>query len=140
MCFFSLLIKAFANFEKLIRFHWQAFIVYTNAENLKGLIEMICQKLIVSNVILVFLDHLKPKIFFVNQQWWTTWSATPFQNLSIRPWLYGFSVTSGVYFLEKYDGLSELLASAQNRSILQTRVDQKGDHMKMSFEMNVTNS
>ena len=28
-------------------------------------IEIFCQKLIVSNVILVFLDHLKPKIFFV---------------------------------------------------------------------------
>ena len=61
-CFFSFLIKAFANFEKLIRFHWQAFIVYKNGENLKMLIEIFCQKLIVSNVILAFLDHLKPKI------------------------------------------------------------------------------
>ena len=71
-CFFSFLIKAFANFEKLIRFHWQAFIVYKNGENLKMLIEIFCQKLVVSNVILAFLDHLKPKILFVGQTWWPT--------------------------------------------------------------------
>ena len=65
--FFSFLVKAFANFEKLIRFHWQACIVYKNGENLKMLIEIFCQKLIVFNVILDFLDHLKPKIFFVIQ-------------------------------------------------------------------------
>ena len=69
-CFFSFLIKAFANFEKLIRFHWQAFIVYKNGENLKMLIEIFCQKLIVSNVILAFLDQLKPRIFFFGQPWW----------------------------------------------------------------------
>ena len=34
-CFFSFLIEAFANFEKLIRFHWLTFIVYENGENLK---------------------------------------------------------------------------------------------------------
>ena len=66
-CVFSFLIKAFVNFEKLIRFHWQAFIVYKNGENLKILIEIFCQKLIVSNVILAFLDHLKLKMFFVSQ-------------------------------------------------------------------------
>ena len=69
---FLFLIKAFANFEKLIRFHWQAFIAYKNGENLKMLTEIFCQKLIVSNVVLAFLDHLKPKIFFVGQPWWTT--------------------------------------------------------------------
>ena len=53
------------HFEKLITFHLQAFIVYKNGENLKMKIEIFYQKLIVSNVILVFLDHLKPKIFFV---------------------------------------------------------------------------
>ena len=42
-CFFSLLIKLFANVEKLIRFHWQAFIEYKNGENLKMLIEIFCQ-------------------------------------------------------------------------------------------------
>ena len=51
-CFFSFLIKACVNFEKLVRFHWQAFIVYKNGENLKMLIEIFSQKLIVSNVIL----------------------------------------------------------------------------------------
>ena len=71
-CFFSFLTKAFANFEKLIRFHWQAFIVYKNGENLKMLIEVFCQKLIASNVILAFLDHLKHKIFFAGQPWWPT--------------------------------------------------------------------
>ena len=64
-CFLSLPIRAFANFEKLIRFHWQAFIVYKYWENLKKLIEIFYQKLIVSNVIMAFLDHLESKIFFV---------------------------------------------------------------------------
>ena len=44
--------------------------------------EMFCQKLIVSNVILAFLDS---KIFFVGQPWWPTESAIPFQNLWIHP-------------------------------------------------------
>ena len=55
-----------------IRFHWQAFIVYKNGENLKIMTEIFRQKLIVSNVILAFLGHLKHKIFFVGQQWWPT--------------------------------------------------------------------
>ena len=46
--FFSFVIKAFANFEKLIRLHWQAFTVYINGENLKMLIQIFC-KLLVSN-------------------------------------------------------------------------------------------
>ena len=50
------------------------------------LTEIFCQKLIVSDVILAFLDHLKPKIFYVGQPWWPTWSSTFFQNLWIRPW------------------------------------------------------
>ena len=62
-CFFSFLIKAFANFEKLIRFHWQAFILCKNGENFKMPIEIFCQKLIISNVNLAFLDHLKPNFF-----------------------------------------------------------------------------
>ena len=64
--FFSFLIKVFANFEKLIIFYRQACIVYKickNRENLNILIEIFCPKLIVSNVILAFLDRLKPKIF-----------------------------------------------------------------------------
>ena len=60
----------FSNFEK--RFHWQAFIVYKTGENLKILMEIFYQKLMVFNVILAFLDHLKPKIFFVGEPWWPT--------------------------------------------------------------------
>ena len=52
-----------------IRFHWQAFIAYKNGENLRIMIEVFRQKLIVSNVNLVVLDHLKPKTFFVGQPW-----------------------------------------------------------------------
>ena len=38
------------------------------------------------------------------------------------------------YFLEKYDGLSKSVAFSQNWGILQTRIDQRGDHMKMNFD------
>ena len=69
---FSFSLSMLANFEKFIRFHRQAFTVYKNGENLKILIEIFCQKPIVSNVILAFLDHLKPKIFFIGQSWWLT--------------------------------------------------------------------
>ena len=58
-----MLIKAFPNFEKLVRFHWQSFIVSKNGENLKRMIEIFCQKLIFSKVILAFLHHLKPNFF-----------------------------------------------------------------------------
>ena len=50
-------------------------------ENLKMLIEIFCQKLMASNVILAVLDHLKPKISCVSQPWWPAYSALPFQNL-----------------------------------------------------------
>ena len=56
-------------FEKLIRFHEQAFIVYKNGENLKILIEIFCQEVIVSNFIFGFLDHLEPKTSFNSQPW-----------------------------------------------------------------------
>ena len=71
-CFFSFLIKAFADFVKLIKFHSKVFFVYKNGENLKILIEIFWQKLIISDIVLVFLDHLKPKIFFVGQPSWPT--------------------------------------------------------------------
>ena len=45
---------------------------FLTGENLKILIEILCQEVIVSNVIFAFLDHLKPKIFFVSQPWWPT--------------------------------------------------------------------
>ena len=40
----------------------------------------------VSNIILAFLDHLKPRMFFVDQPWWLTESIHFFKNLWIRPW------------------------------------------------------
>ena len=43
-----------------------------NIQSLKMIIEIFCQKLIVSNVIVAFLDHLKPNIFFFGQPWWPT--------------------------------------------------------------------
>ena len=72
MCFSSFLMKAFVNFEKLIRLYQQAFIVCKNGENLKILIEIFRQKVIVSNVIMAFLNHLKPKIVFIGQPWQLT--------------------------------------------------------------------
>ena len=68
-----------------IRFHRQAFIVYNNGENLKILIEIFRQKLIVSNIILAFIDHLKTKIFFVDQSWWPTQSAPLFKISGSAP-------------------------------------------------------
>ena len=97
--FFSFFIKAFPDFEKLIRFHWQAFIVYKNGENLKILIEIFCQKLLVFSVILAFLNHLKPKSFFVGQPWWPTQSALPFQNLWIRACMFSI-FNSFVFFFQ----------------------------------------
>ena len=70
--FFFFFFKAFVNFQKLIRFYLQAFIVYENGENLRTLIETFFQKLIVSILILTFLDHLNPKTFFVGQPWHCT--------------------------------------------------------------------
>ena len=71
-CFFSFLIKAFENFEKLIWLHWHAFVVYKNGENFKILIKIFFQKLLVYNVVLAFLDQLKPRIFSIDQPWWPT--------------------------------------------------------------------
>ena len=63
-CFFSLTaVWMFVNFEKLIRFHRQALIVYKNGKNLKILIDIFRKKPIISKVILAFLHHLKPKNF-----------------------------------------------------------------------------
>ena len=50
-CFFYFLIKALVNFEKLI--------INKHGENLKILREIFRQKVLVSKVILSFLDHLK---------------------------------------------------------------------------------
>ena len=56
--FLSFVIKAFAKFKKLIRFHrHQAFIICKIGLILKILTEIICQKLLVSNAILAILDY-----------------------------------------------------------------------------------
>ena len=36
------------------------------------LVEIFCQKRMVSDVISAFLDNLKPKMFFIGQPWWPT--------------------------------------------------------------------
>ena len=61
--FSSFLLKAFVNFEILIRFHGQAFILHRNGENLKILKEIFCQKLLASIVIFVFSDIWNQKYF-----------------------------------------------------------------------------
>ena len=53
--------------NKLIGFHHEAFVICKNGKNLKMLIEIIREKLVVANIILAFLDHLKPGIFFAGQ-------------------------------------------------------------------------
>ena len=57
----------------------------------KILIEILRQKFIVSNVILAFLDHLKPKIFFFQLTMMADIERPPFQNLWICPLLNPFS-------------------------------------------------
>ena len=74
-------------------------IVPKNGENLKILIEIFRLKYKVSNVILAFLDHLKPKTFFVGQPWWPTSSAPSFQNFWIRPWHHLFTSLSCTRFI-----------------------------------------
>ena len=48
------------------------YIICNNGENLKVLTEIFRQKLIISNVILAYLDHLQFKILFVDQPWYPT--------------------------------------------------------------------
>ena len=84
--------RAFVSFEKLIGLHRQAFIVYKNGENLKILIEIFRQKHIVTNTILAFLGHLKPKIFFVSQPWWPTQSAPLFKISGSAPEMGNFAL------------------------------------------------
>ena len=50
-----------------LRFHHQASLKCKNGQSLKLLIEIFRQKHIVSIVILAFLNHLKPRIFFIGQ-------------------------------------------------------------------------
>ena len=83
-------IKALVNFEKLIRFYRQAFILYENRENLKILIEI--------------------PLFSLFRQFGTTvvdiLRLHPFQNLWIYPWIYIYHFYSG-YFI-KYNIRDEM--------------------------------
>ena len=88
--FFSFVIKAFVSFEKLIIFHRQAFVLYKNGENLKVLIKIFRQKLLVSSVILAFLDHLKLKFFFLGHS---------VANIECPPPLFSKSLLSSVDLL-----------------------------------------
>ena len=83
-CFFSFLIQAFVKSEKLIRLHHPAFIIYENGENLKILIEIFREKLIISNVILTAWNL---KFFFCSPTMMAGIERPPFVNLWIRPWL-----------------------------------------------------
>ena len=60
--------------------------IYKNGENLKKLVEIFCQKLIVSNVTSAFSDHLKPKTFFPFPTTVADIKHPPFKNLWIRTW------------------------------------------------------
>ena len=45
-----------------------------------------------------------------------------------------FQYPQGVYFLEKYNGLSKSGFSLKNLGILLAKLDHKKDHMKINFE------
>ena len=76
-----------------MRLDRQAFIIYIKWRKSEKTGRNVSPKTLVSNVILTFLDHLKPKIFFVSQPWGPTQSppspsfpSHPFQNLWIHLW------------------------------------------------------
>ena len=87
--------------------NWQDFID-KNGENLKILMEIFCQKLIVSTVISAFLDHLKTKIFLLANHggchrappalFKISWSAPDINILSI----FTSSIKTGFYNSEIY--------------------------------------
>ena len=68
--------------------------------------EILCQKIIVSNIILAFLDDLKPKMFFFMKPWWSTYSAAsphhPFPNIWIHActwWTVAKIIDGCVYYI-----------------------------------------
>ena len=85
MSAFSFLIKTFLKSEKCIKFHHQAFIICKNGENLKILMEIFCENFNNCNVVLAFLDHLKPKTFFIDQPWWLAEYTHFSETLDPRP-------------------------------------------------------
>ena len=73
---------------------------------------MFSQKLIVSNVILAFLNHLKCEILFIDHPWRPTYSALPFQHLWIHPWASSYpsqSYVSTLLHFSSYAQLSSIL-------------------------------
>ena len=78
------------------RHHGQALIAYNNGQNLELLIETIRQKLLVLNVILAFLDHLKPEICSSANHGGQHLASCAFQNLWIR--LFGEKSFCSCYF------------------------------------------
>ena len=59
----------FLTIEKISSISSHCILKWRKSENTDS---NILPKTLVSNVILTFLDHLKPKIFFVSQPWWLT--------------------------------------------------------------------
>ena len=79
--------------------------------------EIIRQK-IVSNIILAFLDHLKPRIFFVDQSWWSTESALFFKksldapleclyllSLNLLPWFLFLLIKPAALVLVQWENI-----------------------------------
>ena len=62
----------------------------------------------------------------------STWAKFSKKLTFLNPWYAPYF--SSVYFLKKYGGFSESVAFAQNWGTVQTRMDQRGDYMKMSFD------
>ena len=93
--FFLFPYQSVSKFWKLVDF------IDKNGENLEILIEISCQKLIVSNVISASSDHLKPKIFFAGQPWWPIYSA-PFLKISgTAPYNTGAFCFTSIFKLSK---------------------------------------
>ena len=65
---------------------------------------------------------------------YSPWAGTFFGSPRRTKLNTDFEKLQGVYFSEKYGGLSELIAFVQNWGILLTRMVQRCDHMKMSLD------
>ena len=63
------------------------------------MIEIFRQKHMVSNVILAFLDHLKPKNFFDSQRWPTQERPSPFSKSLNTPLLRLYNSDLYYFFL-----------------------------------------
>ena len=84
-CFSSFLIKAFVKCETLTRLYHQNFVICKNGENLKILIELFCQKLLM--LFWPFWTICKTNFFLLlsNHDHWRR-ALPPFRNLWTWPW------------------------------------------------------